>query len=108
MEAGRKILIYWYISLQAREATYSCSGPPVTGTRQPSTNALHQDHNKVFLFITPSTQGMALLNHQGAGMMMSSVSQQMVINQIHRLKEAPPQATLRWLIEDAVRSSDSK
>ena len=39
MEDGRKILIY--ISLQAREATYSCSGSPVTGTRQPGTNALH-------------------------------------------------------------------
>ena len=53
MEDGRKIL--FYISLQAREATYSCSGSPVTGTCQPGTNALHQDHNKVFLFITPST-----------------------------------------------------
>ena len=41
-------------------------------------------------------------------MMMSSVSRQMVIDQIHRLKEAPPQATLRWLVEDAVRSSNSK
>ena len=51
IEDSRKIL--FYISLQAREATYSCSGSPVTGTRQPSTNALHQDH-KVFLFITPS------------------------------------------------------
>ena len=39
MEDGRKIL--FYISLQAREATYSCSGSPVTGTCQPSTNALH-------------------------------------------------------------------
>ena len=47
--------ILLYISLQAREATYSCSGSPVTGMCQPSTNALHQDHNKVFLFITPST-----------------------------------------------------
>ena len=36
---GRKIL--FYISLQAREATYSCSGSPVTGMHQPSTNALH-------------------------------------------------------------------
>ena len=52
MEDGRKIL--FYISLQAREATYSCSGSLVTGTHQPGTNALHQDH-KVFLFITPST-----------------------------------------------------
>jgi hypothetical protein len=41
-------------------------------------------------------------------MMMSSVSQQVVINQIHRLEEAPPQAMLRWLIEDAVWSSNSK
>ena len=39
MEDGRKIL--FYISLQAREATYSCSGSLVTGTCQPSTNALH-------------------------------------------------------------------
>ena len=39
MEDGRKIL--FYISLQAREATYSCSGSPVTGTCQPGTNALH-------------------------------------------------------------------
>jgi hypothetical protein len=61
MEDGRKIL--FYISLQAREATYSCSGSPVTGTCQPSTNALHQDHNKVFLFITPSTgDGLRLID----------------------------------------------
>ena len=49
-----------------------------------------------------------LLNHQGAGMMMSSVSQQMVIDQPHQIKEAPPQATLRWHIEDAVQNSGSK
>ena len=58
---AEKILIY--ISLQAREATYSCSGSPVTRTHQPSTNALHQDHNKVFLFITPSTgDGLRLID----------------------------------------------
>ena len=39
MEDGGKH--YIYISLQAREATYSCSGSPVTGTCQPGTNALH-------------------------------------------------------------------
>ena len=62
MEDGRKILLY--ISLQARESTYSCSESPVTGTCQPSTNALHQDHNKVFLFITPSTgDGLRLNRH---------------------------------------------
>ena len=33
--------ILLYISLQAREATYSCSGSPVTGMYQPGTNALH-------------------------------------------------------------------
>ena len=61
MEDGRKIL--FYISLQAREATYSCSGSPVTRTCQPGTNALHQDHNKVFLFITPSTgDGLQLID----------------------------------------------
>ena len=61
MEDGRKIL--FYISLQAREATYSCSRSPVTGTCQPGTNALHQDHNKVFLFITPSTgDGLRLID----------------------------------------------
>ena len=52
MEDEKNILLY--ISLQAREATYSCSGSLVTGMHQPGTNALHQDH-KVFLFITPST-----------------------------------------------------
>ena len=61
MEDSRKIL--FYISLQAREATYSCSGSSVTGTCQPGTNALHQDHNKVFLFITPSTgDGLRLID----------------------------------------------
>ena len=60
MEDSRKIL--FYISLQAREATYSCSGSPVTGTHQPGTNALQQDH-KVFLFITPSTgDGLQLID----------------------------------------------
>ena len=43
MEDGRKIL--FYISLQAREATYSCSGSPVTGTCQPGTNALLEGLN---------------------------------------------------------------
>ena len=33
--------ILFYISLQAREATYSCSGSLVTGMHQPGTNALH-------------------------------------------------------------------
>ena len=60
MEDGKNILLY--ISLQAREATYSCSGSLVTGMCQPSTNALHQDH-KVFLFITPSTgDGLRLID----------------------------------------------
>ena len=54
--------ILLYISLQAREVTYSCSGSPVTGMHQPGTNALHQDH-KVFLFITPSTgDGLQLID----------------------------------------------
>ena len=55
MEDSRKILLY--ISLQAREATYSCSGSPVTGICQPGTNALHQDHNRSSCLLLP-LQGM--------------------------------------------------
>ena len=40
-DGGWQKNILLYISLQAREATYSCSGSPVTRMHQPGTNALH-------------------------------------------------------------------
>ena len=39
-DGGRQKILF-YISLQAREATYSCSGSLVTRICQPGTNALH-------------------------------------------------------------------
>ena len=40
------------------------------------------------------------------GMMMSSVSRQMVIDQPHWIKEATWQATLMWHVEDAVQNKE--
>lgn len=85
------------IGTQARKATDSRSGPPVTGTRQPGTNASHQDL-KVFLFVAPSTaDGLWLTHAQRCSVSLWGV------NSVHFWFETQQ---LRWQLSHQMTSQD--